>query len=80
MTTVSELTALKIENAFLRLQQLQATAQTIVAERDRCIEEARAEVSAPVGHLYNTDTRQFQPPNGPRPLSAPIKRQRKRVA
>lgn len=79
MTPVSELLALKIENAQLKLQQLHAAAQQIVAEQQKLLEEARVEVGAPVGHNYDPATRLFVSPNGHQPLSAPAARQQKRA-
>lgn len=59
---VSELSALRIENTALKIQQLQTTAQAIYAEQLRHIEDARKEVEAPVHFLYNADLQTFQAP------------------
>lgn len=60
---VSELLALRIENATLKLQILQTQATAINAEQMRHIEEARTKVGAPKTALFNTDTREFQEQN-----------------
>lgn len=65
---VSELSALRIENAALKLQILQAQATAINADQARYIEEARAKVGASKTALFNTDTREFQEPNSLEPL------------
>lgn len=80
MTKVSELLALKIENSILKLQNLQQTHQQITAEQQAFIEQARTEVGAPPDHVYDVQARLFKSPNGPKPLSAEQRRQRKRVA
>lgn len=59
---VSELLALRIENATLKLQILQTQATAINAEQMRHIEEARTKVGASKTALFNTDTREFQEP------------------
>lgn len=60
---VSEILALRIENAALKLQILQSQATAINAEQARFIEEARAKVGASKTALFNADTREFQEPN-----------------
>ena len=62
MQPVSELTALKIENLSLKLQQLQTAANAFVEQQKALIETARAEAEAPAEHVYNVDTRAFQAP------------------
>lgn len=79
MTAPSELLALKIENYGLRLAQLQAQSKIWIAEQNALIDEARKEVGAPEGHVYNLDTRQFQPPAGVTPFSTTKARQQKRA-
>lgn len=80
MTPVSELLAMKIEISVLRLQQLQALVQAGDDAAKALIEQARAEVKAPATHLYNVETRVFQPPEGAKPLSTTYARQKKRAA
>lgn len=57
---VSELSALRIENTALRIQVLQAQAQSIAAEQARYVEAARTEVQAPADYVLNTATMEFQ--------------------
>lgn len=61
MADVSELLALKIENAELRLQQLQQAGTDLVKQRNALIEEARLETGAEPDAIYNVQTRRFQP-------------------
>lgn len=79
MTQVSEVRALKIENYSLKLASLQQMAQQLRSEQSALIEQARAEVGAPGGHLLNTETRLFVAPNSPQPLSTSKVRQIKRA-
>ncbi len=83
MTPVSELLALKIENITLKLERLEHAAQQaarqLLDEQKPLIEQARIEVGAPSGHVYNTDTKMFQAPTGPQPLSTPSARQARRL-
>ena len=79
MTKVTELLALKIENLSLKLGQLQDQHERLHADRAVLIEEARKEVNAPTGHVYNVETRQFQAHAGPVPFRAPTAREKKRV-
>lgn len=78
MTLVSELLAVKIENLELRKRQVEAIHGEFQKQQQALIEEARREVDAPAGHLYNTDTRTFQAPGGSVPLSTRAARQAKR--
>ena len=79
MEKVSELLTLKIENLRLKLQQLQTLANQIQSEQLQLIEQARAEVGAPSGYIFNTDTRLFQTVEKPAPFKAPFKREQKRL-
>lgn len=83
MTEVSELLAAKILAAAQACELLQLRAQAefqrLMTARDALIEQARTEVQAPAGHQYHAETRTFQPPNGPRPLSTRPTRQAKRA-
>ncbi len=80
MTPVSELLALKIENAVLRLQALEASHRHVEEEKNALLRQAIAETGASPEHVYDVQARVFRPKDGPRPLSAPQKRERKRVA
>lgn len=80
MTQVSELLALKIENAVLKLRQLQAVSDALSQEHNLVLEQARAEVGAPQTHVYNLDTRLFQAAADAAPLSTTPARQAKRAA
>ena len=57
---VSELTALKIENSALRIQQLQTAIQALVAEQKPLVEQARAEADAAADAIYDIQSRTFQ--------------------
>lgn len=81
MPPVAELLAVKIELTVVRLQQLQTAQQQVTAEQRALVEQARADVGAPLDHLYHLDTRSFQAPavTDPVPLSTTAARQAKRV-
>jgi len=78
---VSELIAVKIELATIKIQQLQTTYAQVAGEQRSLIEQARQDVGAPPDHVYNLDTRSFHPPapSGPVPLSTTAARQAKRA-
>ena len=77
MTQVSELLALKIENIRLKLNSLQQMAHALNADAATLLEQARLEVNAPVGAIFNTETRTFQAQT--QPLSTSKVRQMKRA-
>lgn len=79
MTSVSEVLALRIENLSLKLHNLQHAGEALAMEQKALIAQARIEAGAPVGHVYNTETRQFQAQTGPVPLSTRPERQAKRA-
>lgn len=79
MTPVSKLLALEIENLQLKLEQLDRQGKQWADEQRSLIEQARTEVGAGPGTLYNTSTRTFQAASGPVPLSTPAPRQAKRA-
>jgi hypothetical protein len=78
---VSELLAVKIELTVFKLRQLQTAAEQITAEQRALVEQARAEVGAPIDHVYDTDARAFQPPapTAPVPRSTTAVRQATRA-
>lgn len=94
MTKVSELlaeqiksTILKTENISLKMAnielqhgQLKQLRDAAVHEQETLIEKAREEVGVSKNHVYDPNESIFKEPDGPRPLKAPEKRQRKRVA
>lgn len=60
-SSVSELLALRIENAALKMAQYQELYLKTLALQRTAVEEARREVSASNEWVYDIDTRTFNP-------------------
>lgn len=61
IVNVSELHALRIENAALKMQQFEALYNKTAAEQRAHIDEARKEVAAPADWAYDLTSRTFKP-------------------
>lgn len=83
MTTVADSLADKIEIAALKCEnyklQAQAELQRLSDATNALVQQARAEVQAPDGHVYDTETRAFRDPKGATPLSTATSRQARRA-
>lgn len=80
MKPVSELLAIKIENAQLKLNALQQQGELIQADLRALLEQARIEVGGPEHARYDIGTRTFQAVKPPVPFQTPKAKQRKRAA
>ena len=61
IVNVSELLALRIENAALKMQQFETLYNKTWTEQRQSIEDARKEVSAPAEWVYDIGSRTFKP-------------------
>lgn len=58
---ISEILKLKVENAQLKIQQVQAMGNELVKQFNQLIEEARTEDNAPSDYVYNFQSQSFVP-------------------